>query len=313
MWAFVEQSADPEDLRDFLKAYPDGRFAPAARLKLKYIERQQAGETKSPPSQPTTAKPPKAPAGEGTQVAVGVYPPASQPETSLPKTLRNSIGMEFVLIPAGEFQMGSDDGEQDEKPVHRVRISKAFYLGEYEVTQGQWQAVMGNNPSRFKGDPNLPVEGVSWDDVQEFIRRLNAKEGGTKYRLPTEAEWEYAARAGSTTVYSFGNNPSQLGKYAWYDSNAESKTHPVGQKRANAWGLYDMHGNVWEWVKDVSISPYPPGFVTDPQGPLEGSYPVIRGASWFNYAHSFRLAIRGRHAPHEGTSFLGFRLLRTAP
>jgi formylglycine-generating enzyme required for sulfatase activity len=261
---------------------------------------------------PTPPPSPQTTSGAGTQVAVGVYPPASPPETSFPKTLRNSIGMEFVLIPAGEFQMGSNDGEEAEKPVHRVRISKAFYLGEYEVTQGQWQAVMGNNPSQFKGDPNLPVESVSWDDVQEFIRRLNAREGGTKYRLPTEAEWEYAARAGTTTTYSFGNNPSQLGECVWYRDYAERKMHPVGQRKPSAWGLYDMHGNVWEWVQDWS-SPYPPGFVTDPQGPSSGSSRVIRGGGLFGGAGGCRPAFRYSALPDDRSPYRGFRLLRTAP
>ncbi len=134
-----------------------------------------------------------------------------------PQTLINSLDMEFVLIPAGDFSMGSANGANDARPVHTVRISREFYLGKYEVTQGQWEAVMGTNPSQFKGESKRPVEQVSWEDAQEFIRKLNVKEGGTKYRLPTEAEWEYAARAGSTTAYSFGDDVMQLGKYAWYD------------------------------------------------------------------------------------------------
>jgi formylglycine-generating enzyme required for sulfatase activity len=161
--------------------------------------------------------------------------------------------MEFVLIAAGALQMGSNDREafNDEKPVHTVRLTQPFYLGKYEVTQSQWQTVMGNNPShftpsQFPGDPNRPVENVSWDDVQEFIRRLNAREGGVTYRLPTEAEWEYAARAGTTTRWSFGDEESQLSRYAWHGENADGQTHPVGQLRPNPWGLYDMHGNVWE-------------------------------------------------------------------
>src|SRR5262249_33428411 len=124
--------------------------------------------------------------------------------------LTNSLGMQFTLIPAGEFQMGSTSSDDDEGPVHTVRISKPFYLGIYEVTQGQWEAVMGNNPSRFKGDASRPVENVSWEEVQQFIDKLNTREGGTKYRLPTDAEWEYAARAGWTTAYSFGDDSSQL-------------------------------------------------------------------------------------------------------
>lgn len=231
------------------------------------------------------------------------------------KTLRNSIGMEFVLIPAGEFLMGSNGGVSDENPVHTVRLSKPFYLGKYEVMQGQWQAVMGNNPSYFKGDPNLPVEQVSWDDVQEFIRKLNAKEGGTKYRLPTESEWEYVARAGTTTAYSFGDNPRQLGEYAWYYENSGSKTHPVGQKKPNPWGLYDMHGNVWEWVQDRyqdRYSAYTSAVVTDPQGPSSGSGRVARGGSWNCSAHGCRSADRGYVVPGNRHGFLGVRLLRTA-
>jgi len=161
--------------------------------------------------------------------------------------------MEFVLIPAGTFTMGSPDSDSNaydhEKPAHQVTISEPFYMGKYEVTQAQWKAVMGENPSRFKGDDH-PVENVSWEDVQQFIQKLNAKEGKEACRLPTEAEWEYAARAGTTTIYSFGNNASQLGNYAWYDENSGNTTHPVGDKPPNPWGLYDMHGNVWEWVQD---------------------------------------------------------------
>jgi formylglycine-generating enzyme required for sulfatase activity len=228
------------------------------------------------------------------------------------ETWRNSLGIEFVLIPAGKFMMGSDKGDDDEKPVHEARLSKPFYLGKYEVTQGQWQAVMGNNPSRFKGDPNRPVEQVAWEDVQTFIRKLNAIDGGTTYRLPTEAEWEYAARAGTTTAYSFGDDPRLLGEYAWYSENAKGKTHPVGQKKANAWGLHDMHGNVWEWVQDWYSKPYPSGTVTDPQGPASGSIRVYRGGSWITHARYCRVSYRDDHAPGGRVVHLGFRLLRTA-
>jgi formylglycine-generating enzyme required for sulfatase activity len=168
---------------------------------------------------------------------------------------------------------------------------------------------MGNNPSKFKGDPNRPVESVSWDDVQEFLRRLNAKEGG--YRLPTEAEWEYAARAGSTTAYSFGDGESQLGQYAWYDGNASNTTHPVGRLQPNAWGLYDMHGNVWEWVQDWYES-YASDTVRDPTGPLSGSYRVIRGCGWGISARNCRSANRRNVAPDHRSGGLGLRLLREA-
>jgi len=220
--------------------------------------------------------------------------------------------MQFTLILAGEFQMGSANGSDNERPVLTVRISKPFYLGIYEVTQGQWEAVMGDNPSRFTGDPNRPVENVSWDDVQKFIDKLNTKEGGTKYRLPTEAEWEYAARAGSKTAYSFGDDSSQLSKYAWFGDNAGNTTHLVGKLQPNVWGLYDMHGNVWEWVQDW-YGKYTAEPVTDPQGPAAGSYRVIRGGGWGYGAGGCRSAYPPRNAPGYRLVSLGFRLLRTAP
>jgi formylglycine-generating enzyme required for sulfatase activity len=230
---------------------------------------------------------------------------ASQPE------VRNSIGMEFVLIPAGEFLMGSNDGRADERPVHKVGISQPFYLGRYTVTQAQWEAVMGNNPSCVKSDPNRPVDNISWEEVQKFIQWLNAREDGKSYRLPTEAEWEYAARAGSSTAYCFGNDESRLGEYAWYEANAGGQTHPVGQLRPNAWGLYDIHGNVWEWVQDW-YEEYPAEAVTDPQGPSSGSDRVHRGGSWCNYARLCRSAHCDFDTPGFRYSYLGFRLLRAA-
>lgn len=217
----------------------------------------------------------------------------------------NSIGMEFVLIPAGTFTMGSED----EPPVHQVTISKPFYLGRYAVTQAQWIAIMRNNPSQFRGEDH-PVENVSWEDVQEFIRWLNARDGGKRYRLPTEAEWEYAARAGSTTTYCFGDDEGQLGAYAWYASHPGSTTHPVGQLRPNAWGLYDMHGNVHEWVQDW-CGEYPAEAVTDPQGPSVGSYRVMRGGGWTTLARHCRSAYRSNDKPDSRHKDLGFRLLKT--
>ena len=238
---------------------------------------------------------------------------AQNPGSSqLAPSITNSIGMQFALIPAGEFQMGSTGGGDNERPVHTVRISKPFYLGIHEVTQGQWEAVMGNNRSKFKGDANRPVETVSWEDVQQFIDGLNTREGDTKYRLPTEAEWEYAARAGSTTTYSFGDDSSQLGKYAWFGGNAGNTTHPAGKLQPNAWGLYDMHGNVYEWVQDW-YDKYAAGPVTDPQGPASGWGRVVRGGSWSDDAWSCRTACRGGDAPGARNRILGFRLLRTAP
>lgn len=229
------------------------------------------------------------------------------------KAYTNSLGMEFVLIPSGSFMMGADpnfeDASSDETPRHRVTISKAFYLGKFEVTQSQWVAVMGHNPSKFKGRSN-PVDTVSWDDARSFVRKLNQMEGTDKYRLPTEAEWEYAARAGTESTYSFGDDASDLGRYAWFDNNSGEKTHPVGQKGANAWRLHDMHGNVWEWVQDrYGENYYSQGRSTDPQGPSSGDYRVLRGGSWNHNARFCRSASRIGNSPGNRNYYFGFRVL----
>lgn len=235
---------------------------------------------------------------------------ASSGET--PKTVTNSIGMEFVLIPAGEFKMGSPSGEggrrDNECPVHTVPIEKAYYLGKYEVTQEQWLEVMGPNLSYFEGN-DLPV--VSWNDAQEFIKKLNEREGTNKYRLPSEAEWEYAARAGTTTSYSFGDSSSDLGDYAWYYINSGDNIHPVGQKKPNPWGLYDMHGNVWEWVQDRYHSSYD-GAPTDGSAWEDGSSSlrVLRGGCWSSSARDCLLAYRGNSEPENRFEGFGFRLLQ---
>ena len=242
----------------------------------------------------------------GLVLTTGTLPAQSTPD----KTFTNSIGMEFVLISPGTFKMGSATGDPDERPVHDVTISKQFYMGKYEVTQSQWQAVMGTNPSLFPGEKR-PVDQVSWDDAQAFVRKLNTMEGAQLYRLPTEAEWEYAARAGSPTIYSFGNDPKQLGEYAWYRGNAEHRTHPVGQKKPNAWGLHDMLGNVWEWVQDWE-GKYPSGPVTDPKGPESGTYRMRRGCGWNNEANVCRVANRYSVVGYRD-DFLGFRVVRMLP
>ena len=230
------------------------------------------------------------------------------------RVLTNSIGMEFVLIPAGEFMMGCSDSskacQNDAKPQHRVTISQPFYLGKYEVTQEQWKTVMGRREGAFKGR-KLPVEFVDWDEIQEFIRRLNEKEGTHKYRLPTEAEWEYAARAGTTSTYYFGDDPAQAGEYAWCYENSSFSTHPVGQKKPNPWGLYDMLGNVEEWVQDwYDENYYARSPSVDPPGPAVGIRRVVRGGSWATGAVGLRPGFRMWNSPDTGGGFatLGFRL-----
>ena len=227
-------------------------------------------------------------------------------------------GIEFVWIPLGEFRMGSTSrhADSDEKPVTRVRITRGFWLGKYEVTQRQWQAVMGKNPSSFQNcGGDCPVENVSWNDVQGFLRNLNGRSGGQDYRLPTEAEWEYAARAGTRTdtyrgdiTESTGNDPV-LNRIAWYDENSSNRTHPAGRKAPNGWGLHDMLGNVWEWVGD-RYGDYPGGTVTDPTGARSGSYRVSRGGGWSVNAGYCRSADRFSDSPGNRAHFLGFRLLR---
>ncbi len=218
--------------------------------------------------------------------------------------------MEFVWIPSGSFQMGCVSGidcSSDEKPVHRVTLD-GFWMGRTEVTQAQWQRIMGNNPSGFKGDNN-PVEKVSWNDAQTFISQLNRKAGPTLYRLPTEAEWEYAARAGTQTMYSFGSDSSRSGDYAWYWNNSDKKTHPVGQKLPNSWGLYDMHGNIWEWCQDW-YGEYSANPQTNPTGYSGGSERVLRGGSWLYESRYVRSAYRRFNAPSYRYDYVGLRLVR---
>jgi formylglycine-generating enzyme required for sulfatase activity len=233
------------------------------------------------------------------------------------KMTTNSIGIEFALIPSGSFQMGCSDGDADcqdeEKPQHKVTISNSFYIGKYEVTQGQWKRVMGKNPSEFQNcGEDCPVEQVSWNDAQEFISKLCEMEkmSPCKYRLPTEAEWEYAARAGSKTKYYWGDTINE--EYLWYEVNSESKTHTVGKRKPNAWGLYDMIGNVWEWNEDWYDSGYySNGEAVDPRGPSSGSLRVFRGGSWYNNAGFCRSSYRYNVTPDRRNRSLGFRLART--
>jgi formylglycine-generating enzyme required for sulfatase activity len=239
------------------------------------------------------------------------------------KSITNSIGMTLALIPAGEFLMGSLDSDKGafdrEKPQHRVRITKPFYLGVYPVTQAEYGRVMGENPSWFcksgrkqdkigKEDTSqFPVENVSWEDAVEFCKRLSEKEM-REYGLPTEAQWEYACRAGSKTRYSFGDDENLLGEYAWFVLNSGGRPHPVGRKQPNAWGLYDMHGNLWEWCQDWYGEYQANSPADDPTGPTTGSYRVFRGGSWCLPARNCRSADRYGSAPGSLAEDLGFRV-----
>jgi formylglycine-generating enzyme required for sulfatase activity len=239
-------------------------------------------------------------------------------------TFNNSIGMKFILIPAGSFMMGSQlsleevvqkYGEESEwfedgHPQHKVTISKPFYLQSTQVTQSQWERIMRDNPSGFKkGGDNCPVENVSWYDAQNFMKNLNEEEKTDKYRLPTEAEWEYACRAGTSTEFSFGEDADKIDDYAWYIANSEKKTHPVGQKKPNSWGIYDMNGNIWEWCQDW-FGDYPSKSVVDPKGPDNGTFRVLRGASWIDEAGLIRSASRYWDVPDNRNNNLGFRVGR---
>jgi len=271
------------------------------------------------------------------------------------KNYTNSIGMKFVYIPTGSFMMGTkrpicpkDDPYTEkneyeecmkkvatsETPRHRVKIS-GFYCAKYETTQEQWYKVMGNNPSKHKSEKvgcnsrNHPVEYVSYNDVQEFIKKLNAREGINRYRLLSEAEWEYACRAGSNGKYCYGNSKNQLRQYAWYSYNSEKKTHKVGQKRPNAWGIYDMHGNVYEICEDLYLSDIygkaykytinssgnPVNMNHGNKGGAIGSWwRAVRGGCYYNDAEDQRCARRGcsLSSTYGRSDNTGFRLAMTS-
>jgi formylglycine-generating enzyme required for sulfatase activity len=291
-------------------------------------------------------------AGSSGPTALDERPPNRQPQPpALAKEITNSIGMKLVLIPSGKFTMGSpekEEGHFDNEVEHEVTITRPFYLGKYPVTQGEYEKVMGTNPSWFsptgggkdkvkdRDTGRFPVETVSWYEAAAFCNRLSQKEGipeaewcylpngqgeyaeGMRlapdyrtrrgYRLPTEAEWEYACRAGTRTAYHFGDDPKQLGDYAWFNGNSGWRTHRVGQKKPNAWGLFDMHGNVWQWCQDW-YGPYDLDKRTDPEGPKTGERRVLRGGSWYDGPRICRAALRYHSAPGYRVNAIVFRVL----
>ena len=258
-------------------------------------------------------------------VALGMVLLCGIAQAAEPKTVTNTIGMELIEIPAGTFTMGSPAGEKDRRDREEqvaVTLTKPFLLGKTEVTQDQWQQVMGTEPwKRMKlvhADKDCPATYVSWDDATAFCQNLTEierKAGKLKadeeYRLATEAEWEYACRAGTTTAYSFGND-EQLGQYAWFNGSTagEQYAHKVGMKQSNPWGLHDMHGNVFEWCSDWYGNAFPGG--ADPVGPGGGSYRVIRGGSWWLGPGFCRSAFRNSYlSPSVRDNGLGFRVARS--
>ena len=244
-------------------------------------------------------------------IAILLFVPAAYSQQD--QEVTNSIGMKLCLIPAGEFMMGASPGDGDaeasEFPRHQVDISRSFYMGIYEVTQGQYEQVMGTNPSSFKG-ADRPVEGVSWDDAVAFCRRLS-EITGEKYRLPTEAEWEYACRAETEAKYFWGDGEAT--DYAWFWDNSGEETHTVGEKEPNAWGLYDMSGNVWEWCLDwYDENYYSRSADKDPSGPTSGTSRVVRGGSWYNSLKNQRSSSRFGFRPDKANYYIGFRVVREA-
>ncbi len=273
--------------------------------------------------------------GGDPALAAGVWEPIllrfSRVETveSLPAVLHlalpGGIPCELLRIRPGGFAMGSPDGQgkEDERPQHPVRITRDFYLGKYPVTQEQYQAVMGQNPSRFALSPQHPVDSVSWQDALQFCGKLRqyllqepaAMAGQGVHldavRLPTESQWEYACRAGTDTAWSFGDDRNSIVDHGWCDKNSRRTTHPVGQLQPNAWGLYEMHGNLWEWCEDWYASDYAQAGAADPTGPVTGDRRILRGGSWNVYARDCRSAARHAAPPDSRTHNYGVRVLLT--
>jgi formylglycine-generating enzyme required for sulfatase activity len=308
-----------EELRKRRETEEAKRQAEIGRLKMQAEEKRRAEIVKDVAAYEKIVNSPygKDMAVSAWQSLVDKYPDAKELAVGDADALKGTFSLPggFVFVKGGCFQMGDTfgDGVGDEKPVHEVCVDD-FFIGKYEVTQAEWEAVMGSNPSNFKQcGGNCPVEQVSWDDIQDFIRKRNSQTG-KKYRLPTEAEWEYAARSGGKNEkYSGG---SDLAGVAWYGGNSGGKTHPVGQKKLNELGIYDMSGNVWEWVADwydwYDEKYYRNSSKDNPQGPRSGQYRSLRGGSWNNNPLHVRAAFRNRNDPANRNYSNGFRLAFSA-
>jgi formylglycine-generating enzyme required for sulfatase activity len=325
----------------YRRATPDLAGLAGLRVKQRLEEIAKLDrEIPATPTRPVSSAPPLAVAPFDARTAKG-HQAAWAKHLRVPVAWKNSIGMTFVFIPPGEFDMGSTEDEvarllkeakatkgpavhiklyierlPAEAPKHRVRITQPFYLGMFEVTQAEYERVMGTNPSHFKGHPQRPVELVSWEDAVEFCRRLSSLEAeqsaGRSYRLPTEAEWEYACRAGTTTTWYSGDDEAGLKAVAWYGGGKRASSQPVGQKLPNAWGLYDMHGNVWEWCNDwYDKTYYANSPLEDPPGSPSSDHRVDRGGSWAHGAYYCRSAYRHMDIPGYRSSRVGFRVVKS--
>ncbi|MBS1807711.1 MAG: TonB family protein [Acidobacteria bacterium] len=310
-WESINKN-EVEELRLYLAKYSNGIYSELAKTKIKNLQEENAWQAARESKNADVIRKYIAQYPQGKYVAEAnrlldslkpVEPPPKV--TTLPLLPAPNIEQAFVSIAGGVFQMGATRGERNERPMHRVQLTQSFYLGKYEVTQAQWEAIMGYNPSYFRGDAERPVENVSWEEIQEFLRRLNARDSAYLYRLPTEAEWEYAAQGRQ------GNEASvNVLQVAWDKQTAGGSTHKVGQKQPNGWGLFDLYGNVSEWCADwYEENAYSPSPVSDPTGPITGKQRVFRGSGWYSEAFESRSSARHYVAPTHKSNGLGFRLV----
>ena len=272
--------------------------------------------TGTPSTNPAASKPPTSqpsyPIWDGKESVADYAKRAGIKDAQITLALDGNVMMKLTLIPAGKFLMGGRDSSsiksfKDEGPTREVTISRPFYMGVYEVTQAQYEPVVGRNPSNFK-DPSNPVESVSWKDAVDFCKKLSEK-AGKRVRLPTEGEWEYACRAGSKTDFCCGDGYDSVLDYAWCSINSGKKTHPVGRKKSNAWGLFDMHGNVSEWCSDYFAHSYADAKTLDPEGPRSGTSRVSRGGGWSSGPQFCRSSNRSGLDPEVQLREYGFRVV----
>ena len=318
-WTSVKDRNDPKLLQEYLRRYANGDFAPQATSllrpwrieELRIVVPAKILEQKWTEAFPLAAElvgiSPSDKQAQRWKELIAARLAAAEKHVERRKDL-DKVGFDFAEIPAGTFLMGSKSGQVSERPPHTVQITKAFEISTTEVTQQQWTWLMETNPSQFRGEKR-PVDSVTLYEAEQFIHRLNLRNDGYIYRLPTEAEWEYAARAGSLGEYT-----GKLDAVAWYKSNSGGSSHEVAQKEPNAYGLFDVHGNVWEWCADrYKESYYSESPSSDPKGPSDGLDRVLRGGSWF-YAERFqRLSVRWKLPPSVRNANVGFRVLRQEP